>query len=118
MLRTLCFHPARDIVATGGMDKRLKVLQIEREEASLRAKKMAGVYVKDLPLQSVHFLREGREVVMTGLRKHFYSYDLERNKLIRIGKVKAARETENEKIQKCSVSERGSYMALTFEESE
>ena len=39
------------------MDKRLKVLAIEREEDRIKAKKLVGVYLKDLPLQSAHFLK-------------------------------------------------------------
>lgn len=73
--------------------------------------------MKDLPIQSAHFLKEGREILLTGARKFFYTLDLEKNKLVKIGRV-GTKEVADLKIFKSCASASGTYIAFVMEQSE
>lgn len=40
--------------------------------------------IPDLPIYNAHFIQEGKQILFSGNRKHFYYYDLESNKLEKI----------------------------------
>ena len=39
------------------------------------------MFIPDLPVYSAKFILQGSQVILTGNRKHFYSYDMASNKL-------------------------------------
>ena len=42
---------------------------------------MQSIFLPDLPVFSACFIQDGSQALLTGNRKHFYSYDLSKNKL-------------------------------------
>jgi hypothetical protein len=45
------------------------------------------IYLPDLPIYKGVFIRQGKEILFSGNRKHFYSYDLQTNKLEKQGAI-------------------------------
>ena len=37
---------------------------------------MQSIFLPDLPVFSANFIQDGSQALLTGNRKHFYSYDL------------------------------------------
>ncbi|KAI8834501.1 WD40-repeat-containing domain protein [Chytridium lagenaria] len=67
------FHPAAPILMTAGLDHMLRLFHIDGKLNP----KVQGVYFKDLPILSADFTPDGRQVIVSGRRKHFYVYDID-----------------------------------------
>ena len=48
---------------------------------------MQEIYLPDLPIYKGVFIRQGKEILFSGNRRHFYSYDLLSNKLEKQGAI-------------------------------
>jgi predicted transcriptional regulator len=49
--------------------------------SSQKTRKMQSIFLPDLPVFCAKFILDGHQALLTGNRKHFYSYDLNKNKL-------------------------------------
>jgi hypothetical protein len=56
------------------------------------------VFVKDMPIHTAAFTPDGKSVVMTGRRKYFYTYDLERATVQRVPRIVGREEKSLEKF--------------------
>jgi U3 small nucleolar RNA-associated protein 18 len=74
------FHPTAPVLLTGGLDKTLRIFQVDGKENL----KIQSVYLKDLPIRCAKFTNDGREVIVSGRRKHFYCMDIEKGSTQRI----------------------------------
>jgi U3 small nucleolar RNA-associated protein 18 len=66
------FHNNGQLMLTSGLDKRLRLFQID----GLNNPKVQSVYFEDLPITSAQFTPDGNEIFLSGRRKFFYSYDV------------------------------------------
>lgn len=105
VVQCLEWHPKANVLLTAGMDKTVRLFQIDGRENT----KIQSVFFKDLPILCAQFTPSGTEVILTGPRKHFYSYDLEGGSVRKIpyivGREEAAWKSFN--ISPC-----GTYMAM------
>ena len=72
--RLFIFSCQQQLLLTAGLDKTLNLFHVDGQ----RNPKIQGVYLKDLPIYNANFARGGAEVILTGRRNYFYSYDITR----------------------------------------
>ncbi|MCQ2820553.1 MAG: hypothetical protein MJ252_25085 [archaeon] len=78
---TINFHPLKEnIVITTGLDKNLKIFEINQKEDKTELIKI--INSKDIPITSANFINNNL-IIFTGRRKHYYTYDMESQNLIR-----------------------------------
>lgn len=82
------FHPtSNDICISTGLDRTMKVFQVNNKQSlgsnqSYSSKLLSHVEVKDMPIYSAEFLNKSQnEILLSGRRKHFFSFSFEENKL-------------------------------------
>jgi len=85
---------------TSGLDRKVKLFDIKHSQnlldlqgdsvanynnvkSSQKSLKIQSMFIPDLPVYSAKFIQDGNEAILTGNRKHFYVYHIERNKLER-----------------------------------
>jgi len=85
---------------TSGLDRKVKLFDIKHSQnlldlqgdsvanynnvkSSQISLKIQSMFIPDLPVYSAKFIQDGNEAILTGNRKHFYVYHIERNKLER-----------------------------------
>jgi len=79
---------------SSGLDRKVKLFDISHSESVLhsegtynnmksasKSKKIQSIFLPDLPVYSANFILDGQQAIFTGNRKHFYVYDMARNKL-------------------------------------
>lgn len=83
------FSPTNESIAfTAGLDKTLKIFSLNllnddtNNEESGNSRLLSTVKTNDLAIHSAKFLNSN-EIIMSGRKKHFFSYDLEKEKLVR-----------------------------------
>ncbi|KAI8826861.1 WD40-repeat-containing domain protein [Fimicolochytrium jonesii] len=89
VVQSIEFHPTAPVLLTCGYDKTLRLFQIDGRINP----KIQSIHIKDLPLHTAHFSPDGKEVVMTGKRKFFYSYDVEKGVVMRVPGIRGRDET-------------------------
>ncbi|KAK2976622.1 hypothetical protein RJ640_021424 [Escallonia rubra] len=75
------FHRNAQLLLTGGLDRRLRFFQIDGK----RNTKIQSIFVDDCPIRKASFLPDGSQVIIAGRRKFFYSFDLVKAKMDKIG---------------------------------
>ncbi|EGD73255.1 hypothetical protein PTSG_04968 [Salpingoeca rosetta] len=73
VVQAVHFHPSAPAILTAGLDKTLRIFQVDGR----RNKLMSSTFVRNLPMYSAAFSPDGTEVIMSGRRPFFYSFDLE-----------------------------------------
>ncbi len=74
VVRAVSFHPSGELLLTGGLDKALRIFRIDGENNP----KAHGVHFSDMPIHRAKFLGPGGdEVICSGTKPYFYSYDVE-----------------------------------------
>ena len=73
VIQSLQFHPTAPVLFTAGLDKTLRIFQIDGKVNS----KIQSLYLKDLPIHCAKLTADGSEILMTGRRKYFYSLNIE-----------------------------------------
>ncbi|KAJ2855845.1 U3 snoRNP protein [Coemansia erecta] len=74
------FHPTSSVLLTAGLDKTLRLFEVDGKDNQ----KIQSIYFKDFPISAAHFIRGGKEVVVSGKRSWYYSVDVERGSVSRI----------------------------------
>lgn len=64
-------------------------------QSSERSQIIQQLFIEDLPIYSCNWICAGKEAIFTGNRKHFYSYDLESNRLVKQGAVLGHKDERN-----------------------
>ncbi|XP_071716120.1 U3 small nucleolar RNA-associated protein 18 homolog [Rutidosis leptorrhynchoides] len=80
-INSVQFHRNGQLLLTGGLDKKLRFFQIDGK----RNTKIQTIYVDDCPVRKASFTPDGSQVIVSGRRKFFYSFDLVNAKMDKIG---------------------------------
>ena len=84
----------------------IRIFQIDGKENPL----LQTVFIPDLPISSAHFANHGNEIICSGRRKFFYSYDIEAGKMRKINEIQGRREKS---LEKCFVTPDSQYIVFT-----
>ncbi|CAI9300648.1 unnamed protein product [Lactuca saligna] len=80
-INSVQFHRNGQLLLTGGLDKKLRFFQIDGK----RNTKIQSIFVDDCPIRKAAFTPDGSQVILSGRRKFFYSFDLVKAKMDKIG---------------------------------
>ncbi|KAJ9560016.1 hypothetical protein OSB04_005176 [Centaurea solstitialis] len=80
-INSVQFHRNGQLLLTGGLDKKLRFFQIDGK----RNTKIQTIFVDDCPIRKAAFTPDGSQVIVSGRRKFFYSFDLVKAKMDKIG---------------------------------
>ncbi|KAF8046684.1 hypothetical protein N665_3518s0001, partial [Sinapis alba] len=80
-INSVHFHQNAQLLLTAGLDRRLRFFQIDGK----RNVKIQSIFLEDCPIHKAAFLPNGSQVIVSGRRNFFYSFDLENAKFDRIG---------------------------------
>ncbi|PVU91063.1 hypothetical protein BB561_004580 [Smittium simulii] len=67
------FHPTSNIILVAGNDKTLRLFEVDGTQNS----KVQSVYFKDLPIMNAQFFNNANEILITGRRPNFYTFDIQ-----------------------------------------
>ncbi len=101
-MSTINFHPSnKEILLTSGLDKKLKIFNISYSE-NFSSKLIKTINTLDIPIFSVKFISND-DIIITGRRKHYYLYNLEKQNLTRIEGNFALSSNKINSLEKCFV---------------
>ncbi|KAG8079824.1 hypothetical protein GUJ93_ZPchr0007g3342 [Zizania palustris] len=80
-INSVQFHRNGQLMLVAGLDKHLRFFQIDGK----RNPKIQSIYIEDCPVYKASFLPDGSEVILSGRRKFFYSFDLVNAAVSKIG---------------------------------
>ncbi|XP_050238850.1 U3 small nucleolar RNA-associated protein 18 homolog [Mercurialis annua] len=80
-INSVQFHQNAQLLLTAGLDRRLSFFQIDGK----RNTKIQSIFIEDCPIHKASFLPDGSQVIISGRRKYFYSFDLVNAKVDKIG---------------------------------
>ncbi|KAK1285613.1 hypothetical protein QJS10_CPB20g01373 [Acorus calamus] len=89
------FHRNAQLLLTAGRDGRMKFFQIDGK----RNPKIQSVFVEDCPVRKASFLPDGSQVIMGGRRKYFYSLDLVKGAIDKVGPLMGREEKSLESFE-------------------
>jgi U3 small nucleolar RNA-associated protein 18 len=102
IMSTINFHPKKnDILLTSGLDKKLKIFNINYND-NYSSKLVTTINTLDIPIFSVKFISD-EEIIITGRRKHYFIYNLEKQNLTRIEGNFALSSNKINSLEKCFV---------------
>ena len=102
IMSTINFHPRKkEILLTSGLDKKLKIFNINYSE-NYKSNLIKTINTLDIPIFSVKFI-SNEEIIITGRRKHYYLYNLEKQNLTRIEGNFALSSNKINSLEKCFV---------------
>jgi U3 small nucleolar RNA-associated protein 18 len=81
VINSVQFHQNGQLMLTAGLDRRLRLFQVDGK----RNPKVNSIFLEDCPIYKASFMPDGSEVILAGRRKFFYSYDLVKNSVNRVG---------------------------------
>jgi U3 small nucleolar RNA-associated protein 18 len=105
VIQSVRFHPSSQVLLTGGFDKTLRLFQVDGKKNP----KLQSVFIPDLPIYSAEFTADGSEVILSGRRPFFYTYDLGAGKIQKIPRIFGKQEKSWEKFV---VSPDGQHVAF------
>lgn len=88
------FHPNAPALLTGGLDKTLRIFQIDGKKNTL----LQSTYFPDLPIHSASFTHSGDEIIVSGRRRFFYSFDLAHSAVRKIPEIQGRSERSLERF--------------------
>ncbi|GAB4827347.1 hypothetical protein Ancab_034234 [Ancistrocladus abbreviatus] len=80
-INSVQFHRNAQLLLSAGFDRKLRFFQIDGK----RNTKIQSVFLDDCPIRKASFLPDGSQVIVSGRRKFFYSFDLVKAKFDKIG---------------------------------
>ena len=102
IMSTINFHPNnKEILLTSGLDKKLKIFNINYSQ-NFSSKLIKTINTLDIPIFSVKFI-SNEDIIITGRRKHYYLYNLEKQNLTRIEGNFALSSNKINSLEKCFV---------------
>lgn len=106
MVQSVRFHPNGQLLLTASLDRHLHLFQVRSLSHYLKSfvfvvltlslfnqidgkenEKIQSIYFADLPLTSAAFTPNGKEVIVSGTKKHFYVYDIVAGKVERVESI-------------------------------
>lgn len=101
----LQFHPGAQVAMVAGLDQRLNLFQVEGRHNP----KIQSVFVEEFPIHCARFSSQGSEVILSGLRKFFYAYDMIAGKMTQVPYIRGINE---KKLKRFEVSPDGRFLAF------
>ncbi|KAL6998337.1 hypothetical protein U1Q18_008461 [Sarracenia purpurea var. burkii] len=80
-INSVQFHRNAQLLLTGGLDRKLTFFQIDGK----RNTKIQSIFLEDCPVRKASFVPDGSQVIVAGRRKFFYSFDLVKAEVDKIG---------------------------------
>ncbi|CAO2826841.1 unnamed protein product [Amaranthus hypochondriacus] len=80
-INSVQFHRNHQLLLTAGLDRKLRFFQIDGK----RNKMMDAIFIEDCPIRNAAFLPDGSQVIVAGRRKFFYSVDISKGNVDKIG---------------------------------
>ncbi|CAH2072797.1 unnamed protein product [Thlaspi arvense] len=108
-INSVHFHQNAQLLLTAGLDRRLRFFQIDGK----RNTKIQSIFLEDCPIRKAAFLPNGSQVIVSGRRKFFYSFDLEQAKFDKIGPLVGR---EEKSLEHFEVSQDSSTIAFVGNE--
>lgn len=94
-INSVQFHRNAQLLLAGGLDRRLRFFQIDGK----RNTKIQSIFLDDCPIRKASFLPDGSAVIVSGRRKFFYSFDLVKAKVDKIGPLTGREEKSLEAFE-------------------
>ncbi|XP_010529577.1 PREDICTED: U3 small nucleolar RNA-associated protein 18 homolog [Tarenaya hassleriana] len=94
-INSVQFHQNAQLLLTAGLDRRLSFFQIDGK----RNTKIQSIFLEDCPIRKAAFLPNGSQVIVSGRRKFFYSFDLVKAKFDKIGPLVGREEKSLESFE-------------------
>ncbi|CAG8630153.1 4732_t:CDS:2 [Funneliformis caledonium] len=105
VIQSLKFHPNSQVLMTAGIDKTIKLFQID----GVKNPKIQSVFFNDLPILKAEFNPSGSEIIATGRRKYFYIYNIEAGNVDRSQGIFGS---EDKSLENFSISPCGKYIVF------
>ncbi|KAF2572201.1 hypothetical protein F2Q70_00006176 [Brassica cretica] len=105
-INSVQFHQNAQLLLTAGNDRRLRFFQIDGK----RNTKIQSIFLEDCPIHKAAFLPNGSQVIVSGRRKYFYSFDLENAKFDKIGPLVGREEKSLESFEVSQDSKTVAFM--------
>lgn len=80
-INSVQFHRNAQLLLAAGLDRRVRFFQIDGK----RNTKIQSIFLEDCPVRKASFTPDGSQVIIAGRRKFFYSLDLVKAKVDKIG---------------------------------
>lgn len=80
-INSVQFHRNAQLMLAAGLDRRLRFFQIDGK----RNTKIQSIFLDDCPIKKASFTPDGSQVIVSGRRKFFYTFDLVKAKVDKIG---------------------------------
>ncbi|ESW20343.1 hypothetical protein PHAVU_006G200700 [Phaseolus vulgaris] len=80
-INSVQFHQNAQLFLAAGLDRKLRFFQIDGK----RNAKIQSIFLEDCPIRKASFLPDGSQVIVSGRRKFFYSFDLVKARVDKIG---------------------------------
>jgi U3 small nucleolar RNA-associated protein 18 len=94
-INSVQFHRNGQLMLAAGLDKHLRFFQIDGK----RNPKIQSIFIEDCPVHKASFLPDGSEVIISGRRKFFYSFDLVNAAVSKIGPLTGREEKSYESFE-------------------
>lgn len=107
--RCVEFHPSGQLLLTAGLDKTLRIFQVDGE----RNAKVQGIHIKAYPIHTAKFTGAGTQVIMAGRRRFFYQLDMNSGIVSPVHTLSSHEERSWERFE---VSADGSMLAFLGQE--
>lgn len=104
-IQETAFHPTAPVVMTAGLDKTLRLFQITAKSSVL----LSSIHLQNFPLYSCKMTHDGKQVIMTSRRKHFYVFDLESGSIKKIPYLKG---TDLKSLERMVLTPDNAYMVV------
>ncbi|GAB5588707.1 U3 snoRNP protein [Umbelopsis nana] len=104
-ISTVQFHPNSQVMMTAGLDKTLRLFQIDGKVNH----KIQSMYFEDMPIHRSAFHPDGDHIVATGRRKYYYIYDVQSGT---VDKSKGIWGRDDKSLEQFSISPCGKYIAF------
>ncbi|KAL5544782.1 hypothetical protein UlMin_008566 [Ulmus minor] len=94
-INSVQFHRNGQLLLTAGLDKRLRFFQIDGKQNT----KIQSIFLDNFPVRKASFLPDGSQVIIAGRRKFFYSFDLVKATVDKIGPLVGREEKSLESFE-------------------
>mmetsp|Transcript_10045 Transcript_10045/g.42262 ORF Transcript_10045/g.42262 Transcript_10045/m.42262 type:complete len:427 (+) Transcript_10045:87-1367(+) len=105
IVTTLQFHRDGSVLIVGGLDKTLRIFNIDGETNPRKH----GIFLRDLPIHTARFTKGGEEIVVAGERKYFYQFDVHSSA---VQKISTLTDGDEKGFRKFTTSSDGQKLAF------
>ncbi|KAI9208833.1 WD40-repeat-containing domain protein [Polychytrium aggregatum] len=105
VIQTAVFHPKAPVLMTAGFDRTVRLFQVDGKINP----KIQSIFFKDMPIHCASFTADGKQIILSGRRKFFYVYDIEKGS---VEKVHSIYGREEKSLEKHYVSPCNRYLAF------